>query len=109
MKEGGSNFFEAKQEHIPTPEEVYLVFKELTNKEYKEIRKCDDEKGVYLLEIIVPGDLEGETIEYAYMRKGTYKEGESGATEVHVTYYNDGMPISGTSAARWVDGSWRII
>lgn len=85
------------------------MFKELTDKEYKEIRKREDEKGVYLLEITVPGDSEDEIIEYAYMRKGQYPEGESSATEIHVTYYDGGRPISGTSAARCIDGNWKIL
>jgi hypothetical protein len=109
MKEGDSNFFEIKHEHIPTPEEVYSIFKELTNKECKEIRKIEDEKGIYLLEVIIPGDLENEVVEYAYMRKGRYKEGESATTEIHVTYYDGDMPVSGTSAARCIDGNWVIL
>ena len=109
MKESEANFFEKKQEHIPTFEELNLVFKELTEKEYKEVRKCEDEKGVYLLEITVPGDLEGEIIEYTYMRRGRYQEGESSATEIFVTYYKDEIPISGTSAARYSEENWRIL
>jgi hypothetical protein len=109
MVESDFNRFEKKLEHIPTLEEVHLVFKELAKKEYKETRQREDEKGLYLLEIVVPGDSENETIEYAYMRKGQYKEGQSSATEIHVTYYDDGMPISGTSAARCVDGDWKIL
>jgi len=109
MKEGDSNFFETKKEHIPTPEEVYAVFKELTNKECKEIRKCEDEKGLYLLGVTIPGDLENELIEYIYMRKGHYKECQSATTEIYVAYYINNEPISGTSAARCVDGDWKIL
>lgn len=109
MMENNFNNFEIKKEKIPTLEEIVLVFKELTDKEYKELRRCEDELGLYLLEITVPGDLDGETIEYAYMREGRYKEGQSSSTEIHVTYYDDGMPIGGTSAARIVDGAWKIL
>ena len=100
---------EQEQEHIPTPEEVHSVFKELTNKEYKETRRCEDEQGLYLLEVIVPGDEPEEEIEYQYMRKGRYPEGESGSTEICVTYYENKKPISGTSAARCVDGKWKLL
>ena len=109
MTEGDLNPFENKVEQIPTLEEVYLVFKELTDKECKEIRKREDEKGVYLLEVTTPGDLEGEVVEYAYMRKGQYQEGESSATEIHVTHYDGDMPVSGTSAARFINGEWKIL
>jgi hypothetical protein len=101
---------EEDSEHIPTPEEVHAVFRELAGeKEYKETRKLEDEKGVYVLEIEVPGDDEGQVIEYAYMRKGSYGNMGITATEIHVTYYEDGRPISGTSAAKFENGNWRIV
>ncbi len=103
------NHFETEREHIPNAEEVRAVFKELTTKECAEVRKLEDEQGLYLLEATVPGDLAGEVIEYGYMRKGHYKEGESSETEIHVTYYQDGMPVSGTSAARYVNGKWLVL
>jgi hypothetical protein len=104
-----SNLFERKPEHIPTLEEVHSVFKELTNQEYKEVRKCEDEKGLYLLEITVPGDSPDEVTEYTYMRQGHYPEGQSATTEIHVVYYKNNIPISGTSAARYVEGNWKIL
>ncbi len=107
--EQGKNLLEVAPEHIPTPEEVNLVFRELIGKEYREVRKREDEQGLYLLEVEVAGEAEGEITEYAYMRKGRYAEGQISATEIHVTYYKDGKPVSGTSAARYVDGEWRIL
>lgn len=110
MREGELNLFEAEPEHIPTAEQVRAVFKELTKKEFKEARSREDEKGLYLLEVIVPGEIEGETVEYAYMRKGRYAEGQISATEIHVTYYDaSGQSVSGTSAARYVNGRWEIL
>lgn len=96
-------------EHIPSPEEIHSVFRELARKEYKETRTREDEKGLYLLEVEVAGETDGEVTEYAYMRKGRYPEGQISATEIHVTYYKDGEPISGTSAARYIDGQWKIL
>ncbi|MFZ4648736.1 MAG: hypothetical protein ACOYMB_03855 [Patescibacteria group bacterium] len=107
--ENGSNLFEKKPEHIPSLEDVQSVFNELTNKEYKEIRRREDAEGLYFLEINVQGESEEEVIEYSYMRKGSYPECKSLATEIFVTYYDGGMPISGTSAARCVDGVWKVI
>ena len=110
MGENESKYVEMSPEKIPTSEEVHLVFKELAGKEYKEARKCEDEKGLYLLEVITSGDAEGEKIEQAYMRKGRYKEGQTSATEIHVTYYDkDGFPESGTSVAKFLNGKWIIL
>ncbi|MCX6793259.1 MAG: hypothetical protein NTY12_04515 [Candidatus Falkowbacteria bacterium] len=100
---------EIPQEHVPTPEEVNSVFKELIKKEYTEIRKLEDEKGLYILEVTVPGELEGELLEYAYMRKGRHPEGESSTDEIHVTYYKNNIPYGGTSAARCIEGQWKIL
>lgn len=109
MSEGQLNSFERGPEHIPTLKEIHSVFRELIGKEYKEVRKREDERGLYLLEVEIPGGSEGEMIEYAYMRKGRYPEGGITMTEIHVTYYENGRPISGTSAARYIDGKWVIL
>ena len=109
MIEKENNPFESEPEHIPTPEEVRSVFSELIGKEYSEKRKLEDEKGLYTLEVEALGDLEGEVNEYAYMRKGCYPEGAITVTEIHVTYYVNGAPISGTSAAPYVEGKWKIL
>lgn len=100
---------EKKSEHIPTPEEVYSVFRELIGKEYTEIRKLEDEQGLYLYEVKIPGDLPGEEIGYEYMRKGRYGEGSSLSTEIHKVDYKNGNAVGGTSAARYVDGKWIIL
>lgn len=100
---------ESEHEDIPTPEEVHSVFRELIGKEYSEKRKLEDEKGLYILEVEATGNSEGEVNQYAYMRKGHYPEGGITVTEIHVTYYVNGAPVSGTSAARYVDGEWKIL
>jgi len=100
---------EKKPEHIPTPEEVCSVFRELIGKEYIEVRKLEDEQGLYLYEVKIPGDLPGEEIGYEYMKKGQYEEGASLSTEIHIVYYENGNAVGGTSAARYVDGKWIIL
>lgn len=109
MTEKENNPFENEPEHIPTPEEVHSVFRELIGKEYSEKRKLEDEKGLYILEVEALGDSEGAVNEYAYMRKGHYPEGGITVSEIHVTFYVNGVPISGTSAARYVQGQWKIL
>lgn len=101
---------EEDAEQIPTPEEIRAVFRELAGeKEYKETRKLEDGRGVYVLEVEVPGDEPGQVLEYAYMRKGNYGTMGITATEIHVTRYDDGMPVTGTSAAKYENGNWRIL
>lgn len=107
MKEGGPTFETA--EPIPTLEELHAILKEVIGKEYTEVRKREDEKGVYFLEVTIPGEAAGEVTEYQYSRKGLYKECQSLATEIHATYYKDDFPVSGTSVARWIDGKWKIL
>jgi hypothetical protein len=101
--------FETKLEHIPTSEEIHKIFRKLIKGEYKEVREIGDEQGPYILEIAIPGEKEGETIQYEYMRKGEYKEGASLSTEIYIVYYENGIPVGRTSAARLVDGKWIIL
>lgn len=108
-KEKEPKLFEAGPDHIPALDEVCSVFKELIGKEYKEVRKLEDEQGLYILEVVVPGEKEGEETGYEYMRKGQYREGASLSTEIHIVYYENGNAVGGTSAARYVDGKWIIL
>jgi hypothetical protein len=100
--------FETKSEHIPTEEEINAIFKELTNEEYKEVRRIEDEQGLYVLEIAIPGEKEGEIIQYEYIRRGPHREQTDTDIEIHVVYYEDGIPVHGTSAARFTDEAWVI-
>ncbi|HEX3099476.1 MAG TPA: hypothetical protein VHQ41_00705 [Patescibacteria group bacterium] len=100
---------EQETEFIPSPEEVASVFKELGLENYTETRKLEDEKGLYLWEVEVPGETENTVKEYSYMRKGKYGKMGITDTEIHVTSYEDGIPHTGTSAAKYEDGKWRII
>ena len=102
------NPLEKSPEHVPTPEEVRSIFKKLTEKEYTEVRRVEDGKGLYLFDITVSGELEGEVTEYSYRR------GQTGADKhlvdaIQVTYYENGIPISGTTVAEIVNGKWVIL
>ena len=101
------NSFETAPEHIPSPEEVYSIFKQLTDKELTEYRKLEDEKGLYLLEAMTPKDENGEIVEYGYMRKGCYPQGQTSSTFIQLTCYDkSGTPYFGTTMAECVDGKW---
>lgn len=103
---------EKKSEHIPTSREVFLLFEKLVGgNKYKEVRRREDEQGLYLWEIkIVQKD--GSSIEYSYIRKGDYKSrglagGSASETAIHVTFFDsDGMPIGGHSVMKLIDGKW---
>ncbi|MCX6789184.1 MAG: hypothetical protein NTZ42_01055 [Candidatus Gribaldobacteria bacterium] len=106
------NSFEAESEHIPTVEEVFSILhglEELKGKQYEETFRREDEKGLYLLEIVILGEKNGEAIELRYMRKGEYPEGQTLTTGIHAVYYKNNIPISGTSAAKYTDGKWEIL
>ena len=97
-----------KTEHIPTEEEVRGVFQELIAGPYTESRKLEDEKGLYLLDVTVPGQEDGEIIEYSYMRAGRYPEGQASNTRIDKTIYQDEMPVGGEGVAELIDGEWKI-
>lgn len=104
------NSFEAAPEHIPSPEEVYSIFRQLSDKKLLEHRRLEDEKGLYLLEAVTPEDENGETVEYGYMRKGRYPQGQTSSTSIQMTYYDkNGTPYWGTTRAECINGKWVIL
>jgi len=103
---------EEYSEHIPTQEEVLAIFEKLVGEtKYEEIRKLEDEQGLYLWDIKI--SQEDGSIEYSYIRKGNYKErglagGSASETAVHITYFdNKGVPVSGHSVCKLIDGKWK--
>jgi hypothetical protein len=99
---------EKEKEHIPSMEEVLIVFKELfEDVEFKEIKKREDSKGLYWWNIeIVSGD---GTTEYLYIRKGVYSEGEALLNVVNVAYFDrEGIPTGGHSVAKYMDNAWKL-
>ncbi len=73
-------------------------------------RELSDEKGVYLREVEVAGEKEGEVTEYQYMRKGRHSNhNESDQTAISVIYYRDGVPVGGERIAVFSEetGEWR--
>ena len=99
---------ENELESIPTPEEIQSIFEQLIGeKEYEDIRKLEDEQGLYLWDIIIPG--EGGNTEYSYMRKGQYPEGQASVTAIHVTFFDEaGIPVGGHSVAKYIEGDWKL-
>ncbi|KKP68473.1 MAG: hypothetical protein UR66_C0005G0020 [Candidatus Moranbacteria bacterium GW2011_GWE1_35_17] len=99
-------------EHIPIAKEVLALFEKLAGEnKFVERRKLEDEQGLYLWEIEIAQE-DGGITEYSYIRKGNYKErglsgGSASKTAIHVTYFdNEGMPISGHSVCKLIEGKW---
>ena len=99
-------------EHIPTSEEVLSLFEKLVGEaKYEEIRKLENEQGLYLWEIKIP-ETDG-SVEYSYIRKGNHKEkriagGSPLETVISITYFNhDGFPTHGSTIYKIIDGEWK--
>lgn len=111
MNEKAPGQFEKDTEHVPTPEEIHSLFEQLIGeKKYEEIRKLEDEQGVYLWEIAIAGK-DGDRIEYAYMRKGLHNSNMSDPyTSIHVYFFdNDGVPTGGYPVVKFINGKWKLI
>ncbi len=108
MSETGPSGYEGSREYIPSPEEVVSIVKEIIGeKEYKETRRREDEKGLYLLELTTTEE-DGTTSEYTYMRAGKYKEGSALNSVINVVFYDaDSFPVGGHNVADFIDGQWK--
>jgi len=108
MHEGPLNTFEEGPESIPTPEEVQSVFEQLIGEEgYEDVRKLEDEQGLFMWDIIVSGK-DGDT-EYSYKRKGENPLGQTPNFAIHVTFFDkDGIPTGGHSVAKLIEGNWKL-
>ena len=76
------------------------------------IRELSDEQGLYLLEVKIEGENPGETIQYEYMRKGRFPDGnQSSGTVIHKVYYENGIPIGGHDVANYDSetGEWKRV
>jgi hypothetical protein len=110
MTEGPPQTLDSGPEKNPTQEEIMAVLEKLTgSKEYTEVRRLEDEHGIYLWEISITTE-DGHT-EYEYNRAGPNPNPKSKGlqTAVYATYYDkDGMPISGSSVALLIGNVWNI-
>ena len=100
---------EEAPEHIPSAEEVGEIFAQLLPGEaYTEVKRVEDEQGLYRLDILIQG-ADGST-EYSYLRKGNNPMGgRRRETVVNVIFYDaDGMPISGSAVAKCDNGNWTL-
>lgn len=101
-------------EHIPTSEEVLSLFEKLIGEtKYEEIRKLEDENGLYLWDIKIVQ--EDGSVEYSYIRKGDYRSrslpgGSAPETAIHAVYFDrEGDYVHGTPVYKFIDGKWKAI
>jgi hypothetical protein len=95
----------------PTEGDVLRKFESLTERQsFEELRKCEDEQGLYLWDIkLTNTDEDGTSTEYSYMREGTYAEGSAARTAIHVTFFDvEGVPVGGHSVAVYENGVWTM-
>jgi hypothetical protein len=106
MTEGPLKKLELGVETVPTLKEVAAVFEKLTgSKDYTEMRKLEDERGIYLWEISV--ETEDGHAEYEYNRAGPNPKGKDLQTAVYATYYDRaGGIINGYTIARLTNNIW---
>src|SRR3989339_603524 len=108
MSEKTPDTFEEKVEHIPTPDEVSEIIRQMVGGEFQETKRCLDAKGnLYRIDAIAPGTREGESLEIFYIRKGVYPSGDQAAeTEIHSVYVGDDYCGPAGPQASLADGQW---
>ncbi|HAU07483.1 MAG: hypothetical protein UW46_C0006G0043 [Candidatus Yanofskybacteria bacterium GW2011_GWF1_44_227] len=108
MSEKTPDTFEQKVEHIPTPDEVSEIIRQMVGGEFQETKRCLDAKGnLYRIDAIAPGTREGESLEIFYIRKGVYPSGDQAAeTEIHSVYVGDDYCGPAGPQASLADGQW---
>ena len=105
------NNIEKGPERIPSKEEVLEIIARYAEKGVF-VRELADEKGIYLLEVRVDGEKEGDTTEYQYMRKGTFPNNNASlVTVIHRLDCEDGIPFSGVNIEELDEatGEWRKV
>ena len=105
MNEGRPQKPETGLETVPTPEEIKDVFEKLTRSgRYTEIRRLEDEKGIYVW--IISMETEDGTTEYEYNRSVIDPPHAPKTAVFATTYDKDGMPTGGSTIAQLINHKW---
>ena len=101
-----------KEPHTHSPEEIKAQIERLCGKENPEvIRTLEDEKGVYLYEVVTVDD-KGDASLFSYRRSGNRPETKAANTVVDVAYFigpiDDGMCVGGNTLSNYDEatGQW---
>ena len=107
------NRIERGPEHIPSKEEVLAIIARHTENTTLITKELSDEQGLlYSLETRTEGKKPGEFNEYLYTRRGVFTNHiQSLESVIHVAYYKDDFPISGTTIANYDSGAgeWKDV
>jgi hypothetical protein len=110
MNEKIINQFEQKAEHIPTPEEVSEVLRQMVKGEYHETNRYVDEQGnVYRIDAIAQGTEEGESIELYYRRKVYADSSQDTEVDIHSTHVKNGSCGPAGPQASFINGKWVLM
>lgn len=103
------NLFEAGSDTVPSEEEIRSVFENLAGApDFKNIRKLEDDEGIYLWEVSAP--TEDGRAKYLYIRKGTHDESRSLVTKISFSRFDKaGAPVESGTAAKLIDGEWDMM
>ncbi len=94
---------------IPKEREVMKLIEGLIGeKTYTEVRRNEDEEGLYRLIIEVIGD-DGDPVRYDYIRAGQFPEGNPSETAIDIIYLNsEGGEVGGNKVASFNNGAWQL-
>ncbi len=98
-----------KEPRFPSSEEIKAKIEKLCGQENPEvIRTLEDEKGVYLHEVVII-DGKGDTSLFSYRRSGNFLETKAAHTEINVAYFlgpiTDGMCVGGDTLSDYDENS----
>ena len=109
MNEKIPDSFEKKVEHIPTPEEVGGVLRQMIG-EYKEVHRYMDEQGnLYRIDAIAHGTEEGESVELYYRRKVYPDASRDTEIDIHSSYIKNGSCGPAGPQASFIEGKWVLM
>ncbi len=98
-----------KEPHVLSLAEVKAKIEKLCGKENPEVvRTLEDEKGVYLHEVVTMDD-KGDVSLFSYRRSGNYQETKAASTVVDVAYFvgpiKDGICVGGNTLSNYDENS----
>jgi len=95
----------SRAERVLSEREVLNEFDEIIKGEYEIINNYEDENGLYILEARTT-DEAGDTVQYNYIRMGSYPEGSSTETVIDIVFFIGDMPVGGHPIKKYKEGVW---
>lgn len=96
---------EDSAEKFPNEREVLNEFDEIIGGDYEIFRSHEDEEGIYILEVRTTDEM-GDTVQYNYIRAGSYSEGSSTETVIDVVFFMGDVPCGGHAVKKYKEGVW---